>query len=192
MGPPSESRQRSLGYSSVGCCRRGALKTPAAAPCERSGALKTTSMRMTVLDSHADRDRDYRIANPLTVPNASLALALRAGRTRASKPRRPISHGTEAFGPRGIWSRFVNIDNTVAVSLTAGVIMRRRSRHTSTSSEPPEWPATTADDAVDAGTQSDAALDDALRALARVLARQAAREILDRECAQEVKPEDLQ
>jgi hypothetical protein len=55
--------------------------------------------------------------------------------------------------------------------------MRRRSRHTSTNSEPPEWPATT----VDPGTQSDAPLDDALRVLARLLARQAAREIFDRE-----------
>jgi hypothetical protein len=66
------------------------------------------------------------------------------------------------------------------------------SRQTSTNNEPLEWPATTADNAVDAGTQSDAALDDALRALARLLARQAAREIFDRACAQEVKPEDLQ
>jgi hypothetical protein len=191
MGPPSKSRQQSLGYSSVGCCRRGALKTPAAAPRERSGALRTFSTRppfltptRTVIATTASRIHDG--------PNAPMALALRAWRTRASKPRRSISHGTEAFGPRGIWSRFVNIDNTVAVSLTAGVIMRRRSRHTSTSNESPEWPATTADDAVDAGTQSDAALDDALRALARLLARQAAREIFDRECAQEVKPEDLQ
>ena len=70
--------------------------------------------------------------------------------------------------------------------------MRRRSRHTSTNSEPPEWPATTIHDAVDATTQSDAALDDALRALARLLARQAAREVFDRECAQGVNPEDLQ
>ena len=61
--------------------------------------------------------------------------------------------------------------------------MRRRSRHTSTNSESPEWPATTIDDAVDATTHSDAALDDALRALARLLARQAAREIFERECA---------
>jgi hypothetical protein len=70
--------------------------------------------------------------------------------------------------------------------------MRRRSRHTSTTSEPPEWPATRVDDAIDAGTQSDAALDQGLRALARLLARQAAREIFERECAQEVNPEDLQ
>jgi hypothetical protein len=70
--------------------------------------------------------------------------------------------------------------------------MRRRSRHASTNSKPPEWPATTIDDAVDAPTQSDAALDDALRALARLLARHAARELFERECAQEVKPEDPQ
>ena len=109
-------------------------------------------------------------------------------------PSRAVQHRTalRAFGPRGIWSRFVNIDNTVAVSLTAGVIMRRRSRHTSTNSEPPEWPATRIDDAVDATTQSDAALDDALRALARLLARQAAREIFERECAQETNREGLQ
>jgi hypothetical protein len=61
--------------------------------------------------------------------------------------------------------------------------MRRRSRHTSTNSEPPEWPATT----VDAGTQSDAPLDDALRVLARLLARQAARELFELERAEEVK-----
>ena len=70
--------------------------------------------------------------------------------------------------------------------------MRRRSRQTFTDTEPFEWPATTVEDAVDATTQSDAALDDALRALARLLARQAAREIFERECAQEVNPEDLQ
>ena len=68
--------------------------------------------------------------------------------------------------------------------------MRRRSRQTSTNSEPLEWAATTIDDAVP--TQSDAALDDALRALARLLARQAAREIFERECTQEVNPEDPQ
>lgn len=70
--------------------------------------------------------------------------------------------------------------------------MRRRSRETSTNSEPPEWPATTTDDAVDATTQSDAALDDALRALARLLARQAAREIFERERAQAINREDQQ
>src|SRR5688500_1336961 len=75
--------------------------------------------------------------------------------------------------------------------LTAGVIMRRRSRHTSTNGEPPEWPATTVDDAVDAATQPDAPVDHALRALARLLARQAAREVFERECGQDVNPEDL-
>jgi hypothetical protein len=70
--------------------------------------------------------------------------------------------------------------------------MRRRSRHTATNSEPPEWPATTVEESADAGTQSDAPLDEALRALARLLARQAAREFFERECAQEVNPEDLQ
>ena len=70
--------------------------------------------------------------------------------------------------------------------------MRRRSRRTSTSGEPPEWPAATVDDSVDRLIRSDAPLDDALRALARLLARQAAREIFERECAQEVNPEDLQ
>lgn len=116
-------------------------------------------------------------------------------RTRASSPRRSTSNGSEAFGPRGTWSRFVNNDNTVAVGLTAGVIMRRRSRHTSTSGEPPDWPATTVDDAVDSTAQSDAALDDALRALARLLARQAAREIFEREsrgaCDDQPGSEDL-
>ena len=117
---------------------------------------------------------------------------LRAGRKRASKPPRSTSNGSEGFCPRGVWSRFVNNDNTVAVRLTAGVIMRRRSRHTPTNGEPPGRPATTVDESVGAGTLSDAVLDDALRALARLLARQAAREIFERECAQEVNPEDLQ
>jgi len=69
--------------------------------------------------------------------------------------------------------------------------MRRRSRHTSTNGEPAEWPATAVAQSTDAGTQSDAPLDEALRALARLLARQAAREMFERECAQDVKPEDL-
>ena len=59
--------------------------------------------------------------------------------------------------------------------------MRRRSRHTSTQGEPPEWPASTAD----AGTQSDASRDEALRALARLLARLAAREMFERERGEE-------
>jgi hypothetical protein len=60
--------------------------------------------------------------------------------------------------------------------------MRRRSRHTSTCGEPPERPATTVDDAP---AQLDPTLDTALRALARLLARQAARDIFERECAHE-------
>jgi len=63
--------------------------------------------------------------------------------------------------------------------------MRRRSRYASTNGEPPEWPATTGDQPASAGTQSDAPLDDALRALARLLARQAAREIFERECGED-------
>ena len=62
--------------------------------------------------------------------------------------------------------------------------MRRRSRHTSTQGEPPEWPAKV-DESADAGTQWDALLDEALRALARLLARQAAREIFERECGED-------
>lgn len=58
--------------------------------------------------------------------------------------------------------------------------MRRRSRPTATKGAPPEWP-TTVEESADAGTQSDAPLDEALRALARLLARQAAREFFDRE-----------
>ena len=58
--------------------------------------------------------------------------------------------------------------------------MRRRSRHTSANGEPRERPAAKVDDSVDGLTQSDALLDDALRALARLLARQAAREQFDR------------
>lgn len=147
---------------------------------------------MIVLDSLADRGRDQRVANHYTVPSAPLPLALRAGRLRASKPHRSASNGSEAYGPRGVWSRFVNNDNMIAVRLTGGVIMRRRSRHTPTNGEPPGRPATTVDESVGAGMLSDAVLDDALRALARLLARQAAREIFERECAQEVEPEDLQ
>ena len=127
-----------------------------------------------------------------TVPNAPLAPALRAWRTHASGLHRSTSNGLEAFGPRGIWSRFVSNDNTVVVRLTDGVIMRRRSRHTRTNGEPPDRPATTVDECVGAATLSDAVLDDALRALARLLARQAAHEIFEREYAQGVKPEDLQ
>lgn len=59
--------------------------------------------------------------------------------------------------------------------------MRRRTRYASANGEPPEWPATTIDDAVDAATEMDAPLNEALRALARLLARQAAREIFERE-----------
>ena len=73
--------------------------------------------------------------------------------------------------------------------------MRRRSRHTRKQSEPPERPTTTVDEAVDVITQSDAPLDDALRALARLLARQAAREIFEREsrgaCDVQPSSEDL-
>ena len=69
--------------------------------------------------------------------------------------------------------------------------MRRRSRQTPTNGEPPGRPATTVDESVSAGTLSDAVLDDALRALARLLARQAAREIFERECAQDMNREDL-
>ena len=59
--------------------------------------------------------------------------------------------------------------------------MRRRSRHTSTNGALPEWPTTTVEESADAGTQSDAPLDEALRALARLLARQAAREFFEGE-----------
>jgi hypothetical protein len=50
---------------------------------------------------------------------------------------------------------------------------------------PHEWPATTVDQSADAVAHSDAPLDDALRALARLLARQAAREIFERECGED-------
>ena len=55
--------------------------------------------------------------------------------------------------------------------------MRRRTRHASIQGEPPAK--------ADAGTQSDARLDEALLALARLLARQAAREIFERERGEE-------
>jgi hypothetical protein len=87
--------------------------------------------------------------------------------------------GLSALG--GIWSRFVNNDNTVAVGLTAGVIMRRRSRHNGSPSDASEWPLPPTDSTRGAAAEIDATLDEALRALARLLARQAAREVLDRE-----------
>ena len=70
--------------------------------------------------------------------------------------------------------------------------MRRRSRHSPRTGEPPDWAATRLDDTVAATTQTDAALNGALRALARLLARQAARELFERECDQERNPEDQQ
>jgi hypothetical protein len=70
--------------------------------------------------------------------------------------------------------------------------MRRRTRRTSTSGELPEWPATTVDESIDAATQTDAPLDEALRALARLLARQAAREIFEREYGEDVTCSDRQ
>ena len=59
--------------------------------------------------------------------------------------------------------------------------MRRRTRHASTQGEPPAK----VDESADAGMQSDAPLDEALRALARLLARQAAREMFERERGEE-------
>lgn len=59
--------------------------------------------------------------------------------------------------------------------------MRRRTRHASIQGEPPA----NVDESADAGTRSDAPLDEALRALARLLARQAAREMFERERGEE-------
>jgi len=68
--------------------------------------------------------------------------------------------------------------------------MRRRTRRTSTSGKLSEWPATNVDDCIDAATQTDAPLDEALRALARLLARQAAREIFERQYGEDVTCSD--
>ena len=68
--------------------------------------------------------------------------------------------------------------------------MRRRSRHSSTSGAPLEHSATPKECGVDA--RSDVGVDEALRKLATLLARQAAREIFERECARDVNSGDLQ
>lgn len=70
--------------------------------------------------------------------------------------------------------------------------MRRRSRHTSTNGAPPEWPTTTVEESTNAGNQTDAPLDEALRALARLLARQAARDIFEREYGEDETCSDRQ
>jgi hypothetical protein len=58
-------------------------------------------------------------------------------------------------------------------------------------SEEYEAPATNTHDRVDVRDASSEALDHALRALARLLARQAARELFERERTRDLNPEDL-
>ena len=58
--------------------------------------------------------------------------------------------------------------------------MRRRSRHEATTRAPYEAPATNISNAVDPNGASREALNQPLRALARLIARQAARETFDR------------
>ncbi len=71
--------------------------------------------------------------------------------------------------------------------------MRRRSRPPLPTREPYEAPATNMqnDVHVDADSASSEALDQALCALARLLARQAAREVFERDRARDSDPEDL-
>jgi hypothetical protein len=123
------------------------------------------------LDSHADRHRDRPIAN-LRWSNV---------------PRTPV------LIARANWSRFVNNDNAVAVAVTAGVLIRRRSRRDSTTRPPYEAPATNIDNDVhvDVRGASSEALDHTLRAFARLLARQVARDLFEHECARAVNAEDL-
>jgi hypothetical protein len=70
--------------------------------------------------------------------------------------------------------------------------MRRRSRHDSTTRAPYEAPATNSRERrrVDASDTSREALDNTLRAFARLLAQQAARETFERDRAGDVNPEE--
>jgi hypothetical protein len=113
-----------------------------------------------------------------------LPLMLLLTTSAVGSPQRPLSALRE-------WSRFVT-NNIGRRRVTAGVIMRRRTRRTSISGKPSEWPARTVDDAIDAATRTDAPFDEALRALARLLARQAAREIFEREYGEDVTCSDRQ
>jgi len=69
--------------------------------------------------------------------------------------------------------------------------MRRRSRPTTPVHQELEAPATNSQSRadVDVDGTSREALNHALRALARLLARQAARELFERECARDVNEE---
>lgn len=69
--------------------------------------------------------------------------------------------------------------------------MRRRSRPPLPTSGQYEAPATNTHDRVDVNGASSEALDHALRTLARLLARQAAREFFERERGRDTNPEDL-
>lgn len=69
--------------------------------------------------------------------------------------------------------------------------MRRRSRPPLPTSGQYEAPATNTHGGVDVDDASTEALDHALRTLARLLARQAARELFERERARDLIPEDL-
>lgn len=70
--------------------------------------------------------------------------------------------------------------------------MRRRSRHSSTNGAEYEAPATNIQNDVDVNDASREALNHALRALARLLARQAACELFENERAGDLNPEDEQ
>jgi hypothetical protein len=69
--------------------------------------------------------------------------------------------------------------------------MRRRSRPPSPTRREYEAPATNTHDRVDEDAASSEALDQALRVLARLLARRAARELFDDECGRDMSFEDL-
>lgn len=68
--------------------------------------------------------------------------------------------------------------------------MRRRSRRTMPVHRELEAPATNSRRNLDVHGTSREALDQAVRALARLLARQAARELFERECAHNVNQGD--
>jgi hypothetical protein len=69
--------------------------------------------------------------------------------------------------------------------------MRRRSRRTSPTAEERGAPGIDTRHRVDADGTSTDALDQALRVLARMLARQAARKVFERQCVRDGNSEDL-
>ena len=114
--------------------------------------------------------------------------AFRLGGTRPTLSLSSADRSAAPFSGRNGQPR-VDSSQQFIVASQRGVIMRGRKRSGL-------WPPAQTPDVVsheDGGPiQADAQTDAALLALARLPARQAAREIFERECAQEVNHEDLQ